>query len=86
MNTPSSPSRPSRHTRRGRKVWSGTQQVIAHGMPSLGWRDIYHHALAVNWPTFFAALATLFLASQGRAVPACAPAVSAGRGTPPHRV
>jgi inward rectifier potassium channel len=61
MNTPSSPSRPSRHTRRGRKVWSGTQQVIAHGMPSLGWRDIYHHALAVNWPTFFAALATLFL-------------------------
>lgn len=61
MNTPSSPSRPSQRARRGRKVWSGTQQVIAYGMPSLGWRDIYHHALEVNWPTFFAALATLFL-------------------------
>ncbi|WP_296228221.1 ion channel [Ralstonia sp. UBA689] len=64
MNTPSSPFRPSRSSqraRRGRKVWSGTQQVIAYGMPSLGWRDVYHHALEVNWPTFFAALAALFL-------------------------
>ena len=47
--------------RRGRKVWSGTQQVIAYGMPSLGWRDIYHHALEVNWSTFFGILAGLFL-------------------------
>nr|WP_311529708.1 ion channel [uncultured Ralstonia sp.] len=58
MNTPSSFSR---HARRGRKVWSGTQHVIAYGMPPLGWRDIYHHALEVNWPTFFALLATMFL-------------------------
>ena len=58
MNTPSSSSQ---HARRGRKVWSGTQHVIAYGMPPLGWRDIYHHALEVNWPTFFALLATLFL-------------------------
>ncbi|WP_439890087.1 ion channel [Ralstonia sp. 25C] len=58
MNTPSSPTQ---RVRRGRKIWSGTQHVIAYGMPPLGWRDIYHHALEVNWPTFFALLATLFL-------------------------
>ena len=62
MNTPSSSSR---HTRRGRKVWSGTQHVIAYGMPPLGWRDIYHHALEVNWPTFFALLATMFFIMNG---------------------
>lgn len=50
----------SRRTRRRRKLWSGTQHVIAHGMPPLGWRDIYHRALEVNWPTFFALLAGLF--------------------------
>ncbi len=50
-----------RRTRRGRKLWSGTQHVIAYGMPPLGWRDIYHRALEVNWPTFFALLAGLFL-------------------------
>lgn len=50
----------SRRTRRGRKLWSGTQHVIAYGMPPLGWRDIYHRALEVNWPTFFALLAGLF--------------------------
>lgn len=64
MNTPSSPTQPSRpnqHARQGRKIWSGTQHVVAYGMPPMGWRDIYHHALEVNWPTFFALLATLFL-------------------------
>ena len=61
MHTPSSSSKPSR-PRRGRKIWSGTQHVIAYGMPPLGWRDVYHHALEVNWPTFFALLATMFLA------------------------
>ncbi|CAJ0814801.1 MULTISPECIES: ion channel [Ralstonia] len=61
MNSPWSSSQAPRHPRRGRKVWSGTQQVIAYGMPSLGWRDIYHHALEVNWPTFFGILAGLFL-------------------------
>ena len=64
MNTPSSPTQPSRpnqRKRQGRKVWSGTQHVVAYGMPPMGWRDIYHHALEVNWPTFFAALALVFL-------------------------
>ncbi|CAG2143143.1 potassium channel protein [Ralstonia mannitolilytica] len=61
MHTPSSSSKRSR-PRRGRKIWSGTQHVIAYGMPPLGWRDVYHHALEVNWPTFFALLATMFLA------------------------
>ena len=62
MNTPSSSSERAGRARRGRKVWSGTQHVIAYGMPPLGWRDVYHHALEVNWPTFFALLATMFLA------------------------
>ena len=61
MNTPSSSSQLSRPARRGRTVWSGTQHVIAYGMPPLGWRDVYHHALEVNWPTFFALLATISL-------------------------
>lgn len=62
MNTPSSSSERAGRARRGRKVWSGTQHVIAYCMPPLGWRDLYHHALEVNWPTFFALLATMFLA------------------------
>jgi inward rectifier potassium channel len=30
-------------------------------LPSQSWRDFYHLALTMNWPTFFASLAALFL-------------------------
>ncbi|MBN3792179.1 ion channel [Burkholderia sp. Ac-20353] len=50
---------------RGRKIWSGTQHVIAYGMPSLGWRDFYHRALTMSWPVFFLSLAVLFLLLNG---------------------
>jgi inward rectifier potassium channel len=46
---------------RGRKIWSGTRYVTAHGMAAPGWRDLYYWALKVSWPVFFAALAVLFL-------------------------
>lgn len=62
MNISSSSSGRARRACRGRKVWFGTQHVIAYGMSPLGWCDLYHHALEVNWPTFFALLVTLFLA------------------------
>ncbi|SAK58215.1 Ion transport 2 domain-containing protein [Caballeronia ptereochthonis] len=35
--------------------------VIAHGLPAPLWQDLYHRALMVRWPTFFASLALLFL-------------------------
>ncbi|MFP3563918.1 ion channel [Paraburkholderia sp. SIMBA_030] len=35
--------------------------VVAHGMPTPLWQDLYHRALVVNWPTFFVSLAVLFL-------------------------
>ena len=50
---------------RGRKVWSGTRHVVAYGMPPLGWRDLYHHALTVSWPVFFLSLAVMFLVING---------------------
>ncbi|AOK28079.1 MULTISPECIES: ion channel [Burkholderia] len=50
--------------RGGRRLWSGTRYVIAHGMPVEGWRDLYYWALKVSWPAFFAALAALFLVNN----------------------
>ncbi|WP_415914051.1 ion channel [Paraburkholderia sp. J12] len=44
-----------------RKLMIGARQIMVHGMPSTGWRDLYHSALTMRWPTFFASLAALFL-------------------------
>ncbi|MGF6301862.1 inward rectifier potassium channel [Paraburkholderia sp. WC7.3d] len=35
--------------------------VIAHGIPTPLWQDLYHRALGVRWPVFFVSLALLFL-------------------------
>jgi inward rectifier potassium channel len=44
-----------------RKLRIGKREIMVHGMPSVGWRDIYHRALTISWPAFFASLAALFL-------------------------
>jgi inward rectifier potassium channel len=47
--------------RPGRRIRSGPRTVIAHGLPLPIWKDLYHRALLVTWPIFFASLAVLFL-------------------------
>jgi inward rectifier potassium channel len=51
----------ARHLPRGRKLTTSSGTVIAHGMPARAWFDLYHRALNLNWPTFFGALAAMFL-------------------------
>lgn len=43
------------------KLLIGAREIMVHGMPAPGWRDLYHSALTMRWPTFFASLAGLFL-------------------------
>ncbi|AOJ82161.1 Inward rectifier potassium channel [Burkholderia savannae] len=50
--------------RGGRRIWSGTREVIAYGMPASVWRDLYYWALKVSWPVFFATLAALFVVNN----------------------
>ena len=35
--------------------------IITHGLPVRIWQDLYHRALALSWPVFFASLAVLFM-------------------------
>jgi inward rectifier potassium channel len=44
-----------------RKVTVGAREIMVHGMAPTSWRDVYHSALTMRWPTFFASLAGLFL-------------------------
>lgn len=37
------------------------RQVITHGLRQHIWQDVYHHALTIRWPLFFAAAALLFV-------------------------
>lgn len=66
--TPESPERnvnqeASQSPRRGlpRKLRIGDRTIKVYGMPLASWRDLYHGALTMRWPTFFASLAGLFL-------------------------
>jgi len=51
----------ARRARGSRELRLDDRVVIAHGMPTPLWQDLYHRALAVRWPTFFVSLAVLFL-------------------------
>ena len=44
-----------------RKLRIGSRDFVVHGMPPRGWGDLYHSALTMRWPAFFASLAALFL-------------------------
>ncbi|MDR6408025.1 ion channel [Paraburkholderia terricola] len=50
-----------RRTPGGREMRLDDRVVIAHGMPTPLWQDLYHRALVVRWPMFFVSLAVLFL-------------------------
>jgi inward rectifier potassium channel len=52
---------PARRPRGSRELRLDDRVVIAHGMPTPLWQDLYHRALVVRWPTFFVSLAVLFL-------------------------
>ncbi|MGF6480659.1 inward rectifier potassium channel [Paraburkholderia sp. JPY419] len=54
-------SAPRRHARGSREMRLDDRVVIAHGMPTPLWQDLYHRALGVRWPVFFVSLALLFL-------------------------
>jgi inward rectifier potassium channel len=57
--TESSRRRGGRLTDRTMRIRAHT--IVTHGLPLRVWQDFYHRALMMNWPTFFASLATLFL-------------------------
>lgn len=50
-----------RRARGSRELRLDDRVVIAHGMPTPFWQDLYHRALVVRWPTFFVSLAVLFV-------------------------
>ena len=50
-----------RRARGSRELRLDDRVVIAHGMPTPFWQDLYHRALVVRWPTFFVSLALLFV-------------------------
>ncbi|WP_233799721.1 ion channel [Paraburkholderia sp. HP33-1] len=58
-DTDASPSK--RRARGSRELRLDDRVVIAHGMPTPLWQDLYHRALGVRWPVFFVSLALLFL-------------------------
>ena len=39
----------------------GGRRIIAEGLEGNFWKDVYHNAMNVSWPTFIAALAAAFL-------------------------
>ncbi|PRX34184.1 inward rectifier potassium channel [Paraburkholderia sp. BL18I3N2] len=51
----------ARRPRGSRELRLDDRVIIAHGMPTPLWQDLYHRALVVRWPTFFASLAVLFV-------------------------
>ncbi|OLL33663.1 Inward rectifier potassium channel, partial [Burkholderia sp. SRS-W-2-2016] len=58
---PPNASAPPRRPRGSREMRLDDRVVIAHGMPTPLWQDLYHRALGVRWPVFFVSLAVLFL-------------------------
>ncbi|SDF80950.1 ion channel [Paraburkholderia phenazinium] len=47
--------------RGSRELRINSRVIVAHGMPVRFWQDMYHSALTVSWPVFFASLALMFL-------------------------
>jgi inward rectifier potassium channel len=59
---PSSFSVPRRPGPADRKlVIDDQRQIVTHGLKAYFWQDLYHRALTVRWPLFFAVAALLFL-------------------------
>ncbi|RZF27596.1 Inward rectifier potassium channel [Paraburkholderia sp. UYCP14C] len=60
-DTDTDASIPKRRARGSREMRLDDRVVIAHGMPTPIWQDLYHRALGVRWPVFFVSLGLLFL-------------------------
>jgi inward rectifier potassium channel len=60
-DTDTDASPPKRRARGSRELRLDDRVVIAHGMPTPLWQDLYHRALGVRWPVFFVSLALLFV-------------------------
>ncbi|WP_233846388.1 ion channel [Paraburkholderia sp. HD33-4] len=60
-DTDTDASIPKRRARGSREMRLDDRVVIAHGMPTPLWQDLYHRALGVRWPVFFVSLGLLFL-------------------------
>ena len=56
---------PEAHHGSPRKLEFGSRKILVYGMPVQTWRDFYHFALTMRWPTFFASLAGLFIVLNG---------------------
>ena len=56
---------PEVHQGSPRKLAFGSRQILVYGMPVQTWRDFYHFALTMRWPTFFASLAGVFMLLNG---------------------
>lgn len=54
-------STPKRRAHGSREFRLDDRVIVAHGMPTPLWQDLYHRALVVRWPVFFVSLAVLFL-------------------------
>ena len=46
---------------RGRRISMGGRSVVAHGLHTHFWQDIYYYAMTSSWPVFFAGIAVVFL-------------------------
>lgn len=56
----SSPRQP-----KSRTVQIGNRRFISHGLSNHFWDDIYHQALTIRWPTFFALAGAVFIVLNG---------------------
>jgi inward rectifier potassium channel len=59
QSPPSEPSRPKPPSRR--LALDSDRHIITHGLKAYFWQDIYHRALVMRWPVFFAFAALLFV-------------------------
>ncbi|MFZ6771301.1 ion channel [Undibacterium sp. SXout7W] len=50
-----------RKPRRGRRINMGGRDVVAYGLRTQFWQDIYYYSMTSSWPVFFAAVAIVFV-------------------------
>lgn len=55
------PSIDPRHQHHTRRIRMADREVIAHGMRSQVWQDIYFYTMTLSWPKFFAAFIGFFI-------------------------
>ena len=51
----------SKHRKHARRIAMGDREVVALGLHSHFWQDIYYYAMTFTWPQFFAAIGVTFI-------------------------